>query len=54
MVSDVHESAIFSLTVLNDGRVLSGGGRDGLVIELSPDLEKTGNQLQVSSPGIFI
>ena len=36
-----HEDAIFELCVLSDGRLLSGGGRDGYVIEWTPDYEKT-------------
>ena len=50
-----HEGGIFSLCVMKDGSVLSGGGKDRRIIQWSNAYQKTGQETEVnilSSRGI--
>ena len=50
-----HEGGIFSLCVMKDGSVLSGGGKDRRIIHWSNAYQKTGQETEVnilSSHGI--
>ncbi|XP_077290985.1 echinoderm microtubule-associated protein-like 2 isoform X2 [Arctopsyche grandis] len=41
-IRGVHEGSIFSICILKDGSALSGGGKDGRLIQLDGDLAPTG------------
>lgn len=43
----MHEGAIFSLCALKDGSIVSGGGKDGRLVFLDPELEPTGEEMAV-------
>lgn len=47
VIRNVHEGAIFSLCVLKDGNVVSGGGKDGKLILLDSELQPTGEETTV-------
>lgn len=49
IVKAVHEGAIFSLCVLKDGSVVSGGGKDARLVLLNSDLESTGEETTVGN-----
>ncbi|KAL0280684.1 UNVERIFIED_CONTAM: hypothetical protein PYX00_001910 [Menopon gallinae] len=46
-IRNVHEGAIFSLCALKDGSIVSGGGKDGRLVFLDPELELTGEEMAV-------
>lgn len=46
-IKNVHEGSIFSICVLKDGSVITGGGKDGRLVQLDSDLAKTGEESQV-------
>ena len=48
LVRNVHEGAIFSLCVLKDGNIVSGGGKDSKLILLDPELQLTGEETSVA------
>ncbi|VEN35286.1 unnamed protein product [Callosobruchus maculatus] len=41
-IKNVHEGPIFSICVLKDGSVVTGGGKDGKIIEFGSNLQVTG------------
>lgn len=45
----MHEGAIFSLCVLKDGSVVSGGGKDARLVLLDSDLQSTGEETVVGN-----
>lgn len=47
MIKNVHDGAIFSICVLKDGSIVSGGGKDGRLVHLDPNFNKTGLENQV-------
>lgn len=47
LVKNVHEGAIFSICVLKDGNVISGGGKDGRIVQLDSNLAKTGEESRI-------
>jgi len=49
IVKNVHEGPIFSLCVLKDGSVVSGGGKDGRLVLLNQQLQPTGDETLVGS-----
>ncbi|XP_046384237.1 echinoderm microtubule-associated protein-like 2 isoform X2 [Ischnura elegans] len=46
-VRGVHEGSIFSITVMKEGNVITGGGKDGKLIELDSQYSKTGLEAQL-------
>lgn len=46
-IEGVHEGGIFSLCVMKDGSVLSGGGKDKKVIQYDSSYTKTGVETEV-------
>ncbi|XP_022645571.1 echinoderm microtubule-associated protein-like 2 isoform X2 [Varroa jacobsoni] len=54
IIEDAHEGPIFSICAMKDGTLISGGGKDRLLIEWSADLEPTGRnaELAESSGGV--
>ncbi|XP_028133736.1 echinoderm microtubule-associated protein-like 2 isoform X1 [Diabrotica virgifera virgifera] len=46
-VKHVHEGSIFSICVTKDGSFITGGGKDGRLVEFSPNLNMTGVVSQV-------
>ena len=51
LVKNVHEGSIFSILVLKDGSIVTGGGKDSRLVQLDSNLMRTGEQSQVN---IFI
>lgn len=47
LVKNVHEGPIFSLCVLKDGGVISGGGKDGKLVHFDSGLARSGTESQV-------
>lgn len=47
-VKNVHEGPVFSICVLKDGSVISGGGKDGRIVQFDSNLAKTGENSQVN------
>lgn len=47
-IKNVHEGAIFSICVSKDGSVITGGGKDGKIVEFDSNLTPTGLFSQVS------
>nr|XP_023029644.1 echinoderm microtubule-associated protein-like 2 isoform X2 [Leptinotarsa decemlineata] len=41
-VKNVHEGSIFSICVLKDGSVVTGGGKDGRIVQFGSNLSSTG------------
>jgi len=48
MVRGVHDGPVFWLSVNNDGLVLSGGGKDGRLVQLNSSLARTGAEAQLA------
>lgn len=48
IITKVHEGPIFTLCVLKEGSVVSGGGKDGIIKQLDPDLQPSGYETRVS------
>ncbi len=42
-----HEGAVFSLLALKDGRIVSGGGKDGQLVLWDPSYRRTGYVAEV-------
>ncbi|KAK9876491.1 hypothetical protein WA026_013867 [Henosepilachna vigintioctopunctata] len=47
LIKNVHDGAIFSICVLKDGSVITGGGKDGRIVEFDSNLQKLGTDNQV-------
>lgn len=47
IVKNVHEGPVFSICVLKDGSVLTGGGKDGKIIQFDSNLSRTGEDSQI-------
>lgn len=47
-IKNVHEGPIFTICVLKDGSVLTGGGKDGRIVEFNYNLAMTGVVSQVN------
>lgn len=45
---NVHEGSIFSICVLKDGFIVTGGGKDGKILYFDESLNLTGEEAQVS------
>ncbi|KAL1138870.1 hypothetical protein AAG570_008932 [Ranatra chinensis] len=48
MISHVHEGPIFSLCVVKDGSIISGGGKDGMIKQMDSNLQSTGYETQIA------
>ncbi|XP_014271335.1 echinoderm microtubule-associated protein-like 2 isoform X3 [Halyomorpha halys] len=48
MVLKIHDGPIFSLCVLKDGSIVSGGGKDGVIKQLDSNLEPTGYETKIA------
>lgn len=46
-IKNVHEGSIFSICVLKDGSVLTGGGKDSKIAHLDSNLSRTGGFSEV-------
>ncbi|KAL1490011.1 hypothetical protein ABEB36_013925 [Hypothenemus hampei] len=42
LIKNVHEGSIFSICVLKDGSVVTGGGKDSRIVQFDSNLAKTG------------
>lgn len=47
-IKNVHEGSVFSICVLKEGNIVTGGGKDGKLIEFDSGLQNSGSELQVS------
>ncbi|KAF2905825.1 hypothetical protein ILUMI_00361 [Ignelater luminosus] len=47
LIKNVHEGPIFSICVLKDGGVITGGGKDGRLVQFDSNLAKTGEESQI-------
>lgn len=45
---NIHEGSIFSICVLKDGFIVTGGGKDGKILYFDESLNLTGDEAQVS------
>lgn len=46
-VKNVHEGSVFSICVLKEGNIITGGGKDGKLIEFDSSLQRTGAEYQI-------
>lgn len=55
-IKNVHEGSIFSICVTKHGNIITGGGRDGRLVEFAPNLVLTGvvNQIEGHFGGVRI
>lgn len=47
-VKNIHEGNVFSICVLKEGNIITGGGKDGKLIEFDSSLQRTGAEYQVN------
>lgn len=47
MIKNVHDGGIFSICVLKDGSVITGGGKDSRIVQFDYNLSRTGVISQV-------
>lgn len=47
-IKNVHEGSVFSICVLKEGNIVTGGGKDGKLIEFDSALQSSGSELPVS------
>ncbi|XKL65549.1 hypothetical protein PGB90_008969 [Kerria lacca] len=48
VVKNIHEGSIFSICVLKDGSVITGGGKDGRIVQFDSNLQPTGFDAQIA------
>lgn len=48
LARNIHEGSIFSICVLKDGFIVTGGGKDGKILYFDESLNLTGGEAQVS------
>lgn len=44
LVRGIHEGSVFSICVMKEGSILTGGGKDGRIVEFDADMNATGNE----------
>ncbi|XP_046142601.1 echinoderm microtubule-associated protein-like 2 isoform X9 [Osmia bicornis bicornis] len=47
IVRNIHEGSIFSICVLKDGFIVTGGGKDGKILYFDDSLNSTGEEAQI-------
>ncbi|XP_075233880.1 echinoderm microtubule-associated protein-like 2 isoform X2 [Lycorma delicatula] len=47
-VRGVHEGSVFSICVLKEGSIVTGGGKDGRLIQFDSELQPTGFEAQIA------
>lgn len=47
VIKSVHEGSVFSICVLKEGSIITGGGKDGRIIQFDNNLQRTGYEAQV-------
>ncbi|XP_076297252.1 echinoderm microtubule-associated protein-like 2 isoform X7 [Lasioglossum baleicum] len=47
LVRNIHEGSIFSICVLKDGFIVTGGGKDGKILYFDESLNLTGDEAQI-------
>ena len=45
---NLHEGSIFSICVLKNGNIITGGGKDGKILYFDASLNLTGEEAQAS------
>lgn len=45
---NVHEGSVFSICVLKEGSIITGGGKDGKLIQFDTSMHPTGYEAQVN------
>lgn len=48
VVKNVHEGSVFSICVLKEGSIITGGGKDGRIVQFDSNLQPTGFEAQVN------
>lgn len=48
VVKNVHEGSVFSICVLKEGSIITGGGKDGRIVQFDSSLQPTGFEAQVN------
>ncbi|KAK9511688.1 hypothetical protein O3M35_000303 [Rhynocoris fuscipes] len=48
LIPKVHEGPVFTLCVLKEGSIVSGGGKDGIIKQLDPDLQPSGYETRLA------
>lgn len=48
LVRNLHEGSIFSICVLKNGNIITGGGKDGKILYFDSSLNLTGEEAQAS------
>ncbi|XP_065208639.1 echinoderm microtubule-associated protein-like 2 isoform X2 [Planococcus citri] len=48
VVKNVHEGSVFSICVLKEGSIISGGGKDGRIVQFDGNLQSTGFEAQIA------
>jgi hypothetical protein len=48
LVRNLHEGSIFSICVLKNGNIATGGGKDGRILYFDATLNLTGEETQAS------
>ncbi len=49
VVKNVHEGSVFSICVLKEGSIITGGGKDGKIVQFDSNLQPTGVEAQVTA-----
>lgn len=53
VVKNVHEGSVFSICVLKEGSIITGGGKDGRIVQFDSNLQPTGFEAQVNIPSFI-
>uniref|UniRef100_A0A1B6C405 Uncharacterized protein n=2 Tax=Clastoptera arizonana TaxID=38151 RepID=A0A1B6C405_9HEMI len=48
IVRNIHEGSVFTICVLKEGSIVSGGGKDGRLMQFDHNLEPTGFEAQIA------
>ncbi|KAK7582719.1 hypothetical protein V9T40_014164 [Parthenolecanium corni] len=48
VVKNVHEGSVFSICVLKEGSIITGGGKDGRIVQFDSNLQPTGFEAQIA------
>lgn len=54
LVRNLHEGSIFSICVLKNGNIITGGGKDGRILHFDASLNLTGEDAQASQRNLTL
>lgn len=49
VVRNVHDGSVFSICALKEGSIITGGGKDGRLIQYDTSMHPTGYEAQVNN-----